>query len=260
MTSRFYILPFAVCLLLFSGFKSHPSSLLFNSILASSAPTGVITSAPDTNIVLLLHFDGSDGATNFPDTSLHAHSPYIDGTNNAQIDTAQSKFGGASLNLPDGLSAVLVPANPDFLAPSGTDFTLDFWLRLATLDAVVSIIDFNLALSDAIAHVTNLDVLIDQTYGIFGTRALSANTWYHIELDRSGTTWFLFIDGVGESASDSGDFGSSINLLVIGGYGFNWHDAAAQGVEGWIDEFRFIRGIAAHTNDFTPPSSPYPDP
>ena len=46
------------------------------------------------NVSLLLHCDGSDASTTFTDSSSNGHT--VTASNDAQIDTAQSKFGGAS--------------------------------------------------------------------------------------------------------------------------------------------------------------------
>ena len=52
----------------------------------------------DTYTKSLLHFNGSDGSTTITDESGKTWTAY----DNAQIDTAQSKFGGASMLL-DGV-------------------------------------------------------------------------------------------------------------------------------------------------------------
>jgi hypothetical protein len=56
------------------------------------------------NVVLLAGFDGADGATSFTDEGNSAHT--LAPSDNAQIDTEQSQFGGASLRL-DGTGVPL---------------------------------------------------------------------------------------------------------------------------------------------------------
>jgi PKD repeat protein len=70
---------------------------------------------------LMLHFDGPNGSKTFTDSEITPKT--VTGHGNAQISTAYSKFGGASLN-PSG-SYLSVPASPDWNF-SG-DFTIDFW-------------------------------------------------------------------------------------------------------------------------------------
>jgi len=48
----------------------------------------------DSSTKLLSHCNGADTSTSFPDSSFSAHSVTANG--NAQVDTAESQFGGAS--------------------------------------------------------------------------------------------------------------------------------------------------------------------
>ena len=76
--------------------------------------------------VLLLHCDGTDGATTFTDSSDTSHTVTANG--NAQIDTDQSKFGGAS-GLFDGTGDYLsIPDSADWDFGTG-DWTIDFLIR-----------------------------------------------------------------------------------------------------------------------------------
>ena len=78
----------------------------------------------DSYTKALLHMDGSDGSTTFTDESGTTWTA----NGNAQIDTAQSKFGGAS-GLFDGASDYLqTPYTADHNTGTG-DFTIDQWIR-----------------------------------------------------------------------------------------------------------------------------------
>ncbi|NDC26016.1 MAG: hypothetical protein EBZ49_18055, partial [Proteobacteria bacterium] len=92
-----------------------------------SSASSSVTPALDpyiSNVVLLLHMDGANGATTFTDSSTTPKS--ISRVGDAQISTAQSKFGGASLKL-DGSSGYLtIPADTS-LDMGANDFTIEFW-------------------------------------------------------------------------------------------------------------------------------------
>ncbi|MFB3885601.1 MAG: chitobiase/beta-hexosaminidase C-terminal domain-containing protein [Thermodesulfobacteriota bacterium] len=79
----------------------------------------------------LLHMNGADGSTTFTDDApggSHTWTAYGD----AQIDTSQSKFSGAS-GLFDGSGDYLSsPDSDDWYWGTG-DFTIDFWVRFAAL-------------------------------------------------------------------------------------------------------------------------------
>src|SRR3990167_9675179 len=94
--------------------------------LAGRARMAAFNGGNDAFTKLLLHCDGVDAATSFPDVSASAHTVTANG--NAQVDTAQSKFGGASL-IVDGTGDYLsVPDHADWDFGTG-DFTVDFWFR-----------------------------------------------------------------------------------------------------------------------------------
>ena len=77
------------------------------------------------NVVLLLHMDGTDGSTTFTDSSSYARAMTAAG--NAQIDTAEFKFGTAS-GLFDGTGdSVQTPNGADFQFLG--DFTVEAWVR-----------------------------------------------------------------------------------------------------------------------------------
>jgi len=82
----------------------------------------------------LLHMNGVDGSQSFVDDAVggsHTWTAY----GNAQIDTAQSKFGGAS-GLFDGTGDWIdTPDSDDFDVLSG-DFTVDLWIKRGAFGTV----------------------------------------------------------------------------------------------------------------------------
>ena len=80
----------------------------------------------------------------------------------------------------------------------------------------------------------------------FGT--ISINTWYHFAACRKNGTTYLFLNGaLTTSASDTKDY--SALALSIGRYG----SATDQYWNGYISNFRILKGTALYTSDFTPP-------
>src|SRR5690606_29617491 len=77
---------------------------------------------------VLLHFEGSDGSATFTDSNIGGAAKTWTANGNAQIDTAQSKFGAAS-GLFDGTGDyITTPDHNDFTLGS-SDFTIDFWAK-----------------------------------------------------------------------------------------------------------------------------------
>lgn len=213
----------------------------------------------DSNTKLMLHMDGVDASTTFTDASDSAHSPTAVG--NAQIDTAQSKFGGAS-GLFDGAGDYLaVPDHTDWdlFTTTSSEFTIDFWVRFTGLSAQ-GIIDQYVDTNNFwyIEKSTSKIVFFANSGGastliIAANWVPSINTWYHIALTRDATTRFIFIDGVAQALSNDVNIAMpALNApLLVGKNTVNSSQLA-----GWVDEVR-ISDIARWTSGFTPPTSAY---
>jgi hypothetical protein len=82
------------------------------------------------------------------------------------------------------------------------------------------------------------------------------DTWYHIAVSRSGSSWRLFVNGTqeGSTVTYSGDATAGIaNRTTIG------NDAVNPSVtqwNGWIDEVRWSK-TARYTSNFTPETSAF---
>jgi hypothetical protein len=82
---------------------------------------------------------------------------------------------------------------------------------------------------------------------------LTANTWHHITVTRSGTDLRTFIDGtLLDTTTDSTDF-TYTGLLTIGRL---QHSSVTQYVNGYIKDLRVVKGTAVYTSTFSPPLAP----
>lgn len=208
----------------------------------------------DSFTKLMLHCDGSDGSTTFTDSSASAHSITVSG--NAQIDTAQSKFGGAS-GLFDGTGDLLTtPSSTDFAFGTGT-FTLDAWVRFNSVAGfLMTIFQFPTPDMRLIGYNPGSPVVAFYAASgiqITGTTVLSTGTWYHVAVARSGTSTKLFLNGTqeGSTYSDSNDYSSSAQTVKVASQSGSWE------LNGWLDEIRISKGVARWTANFTPPTAPY---
>lgn len=208
----------------------------------------------DSFTSLLLHMNGADASTTFTDSSRNAHT--VTAVGNAQIDTAQSKFDGAS-GLLDGTGDYLTVPNHASLKFGTGDFTIDGWFRFADIDG-----EFLFSDRDGSGTTDSLGCFMvagevwvyDETaeIAITTTASITTATWYHIEMGRSGTTFKIFVDGVEKSSATCTSNFNNTSTLRIGG------DAAGGNpINGHIDEFRISKGIARHTAAFTPPKQAY---
>jgi hypothetical protein len=236
-----------------------------------SGTTGGGSSGPDTdpnfaNVVALLHFDGADGATTFTDNSPGSPSRIWTPSGAAQIDTDQSKFGGAS-GLFDGTTDYLTTSDDADLELGSGDFTIEGWIRPNSVTGQHNFlakysgtgfgafgIDTETTTAKFYAGSTGTSWDITTNSGkSFGT--VATGTWYHFAITRSGSDWFAFLDGVeGATWSSAAAILATNTPVTIGA-----NADGTVGFNGWIDEIRITKGVARYTSNFTPPSAAFPD-
>ena len=216
----------------------------------------------DSSTTFLLHSNGVDAST----TLIDELGKIITANGNCQIDTAQSKFGGAS-GLYDGTGDYLTtPDHADWNFGTG-DFTIDFWVRFNSIsgtkkhtiyyqqttdssDCIWIFLESGVEIGLRIYAATVLVVSVEKAW------VPSANTWYHVALTRSGNSWKWFIDGtqVGTTVTDADAVADYTGVLNIGTGNLG---ASVIEFNGWLDEFRISKGVARWTADFTLPTSEY---
>lgn len=226
-----------------------------------------VLDADFANVVLLMHMEGADASTTFPDSSLL--TKLVTASGGAQVDTAQFKFGAASA-LFDGVTDYLTTADSNDFAFGTGNFTIEFFIRIGAATAFDTVIGqmassanlwkidlgstgrrlrFTATSSSTIIaeYVSNADVL---TVGI----------WHHVAVVRNGTSVLLFVDGVNvATTANTGISTTSMPnvaaALVIG------YDALNSGrdINGHLDDLRITVNTARYTTGFTAPTVTFPD-
>ncbi len=211
-----------------------------------------------SNVVSLIHFDGSNGSTTFTDQI--AGRTWTRGGPPMAISTAQSKFGGASLGS-GGTSSYLFSDTPasDFTFGTG-DFTLELWHRTpASFPSFWFILDFRSAptqVKPTLFYNGGWLYYVNGATRITGSTA-STSTWYHIAISRVSGTTRLFINGTqqGSNYTDSNNYvqcRAAINAPGdnIGG-GF--------GADAYWDDLRITKGVGRYSSNFTAPTAAFPN-
>ena len=219
-----------------------------------------------SNVSLLLHGDGANGSTTIIDNSPSPKTVTVAG--NAQISTAQSKFGGASLvagSSPDfiwGSNRIQFPPGPGFAYGTG-DFTLEYW-TFPTVENTTRII-YSQTISGANYFMSGISSgnLARFTFAVTGGGAnvfgpaVPINTWSHVAVVRLNGVVTVYADGVGGTPGNcTQDFNNTTYIPTIGGYS---HDGGPEPASGYLDEVRITKGVARYTANFTPPTAPFPD-
>jgi hypothetical protein len=200
---------------------------------------------------LLLHMDGTNTSTSFTDSGPNALA--VTAVGNAQISTAQSKYGGASGYF-DGTGDYLSLASNSQFAVGTSDFTIEFWIYITARKSYGYIIwtkgggdalyiSFDLA--GNFLRLTNAGTVFAVT------STLNLNQWYHVAVVRSSGSSKIYVDGIGGTAvACAASFVQSGPL--IGG------DSTANYFQGYIDDLRITK-YARFTSAFTPPAAALPD-
>jgi len=218
------------------------------------------------NVSLLLHGNGANGSTTIVDSSPTPKTVTVVG--NAQISTAQSKFGGASLvagTSPDftwATNRLTIPPGPDFAYGTG-DFTWECFTYTTT--ANVNRILYSQATGGTNYFTTGIinDNRLFFTFAVSGAGTTvygpvtSINTWTHFAVVRRSGIATVYGDGIaGTPVSCVQDFNNTTYIPNVGGYS---HAPTTEPYKGYVDELRITKGIARYTSNFTPPTAPFPD-
>lgn len=219
----------------------------------------------DTNVKLLLRFEGTNGATTMVDDSGHVFTAH----GAATLETGLQKRGNSCLVLPGSTADWIdTPDSADFTLGT-SDFALETWFQVNGSGTGQFLLGGQ---SDNAATAATLAWFVERQSGvgnsfiraIFGVGAGNVSVtstsqfsnlvnpgWHHLAITRSGSTFRLFIDGVQEgTATSSGTINDSANKLSIGRLG----ELVAANWLGRIDDFRLTVGSARYTANFTPPA------
>lgn len=229
--------------------------------------TRISTTDPSwANVVLLCGFNGANGSQVFVDESSAAHTML--GSTDTDLDTSQYVFPPSSAHLEGGLEWVYSADSADWDLAAG-DFTIEGWWRTTDNTAKQSFISQwatggNQRAWWLLYDPTTTDVIqfTRSTNGSTGVVVLQANwtpandTWYAVCVERSGTTWRVYIDGamVATYTGSETIFNSTAELRIGA--------SATATVEwiGWIDEVRITKGVARYASDggYAVATSPFP--
>ena len=207
----------------------------------------------------LLHFDGASASTVMKDEKGKVWTANA----GAKLDTAQSKFGGASLLLNGSADHISTPYVVGHFDPN-SDHTIEFWVR-PSASKRQTLYDFSAESGSASGIYAAL--FDDGKFRVFyGTSAgwspaattniVPLNEWTHLASAKSGNVVRIFIDGAlqithtltGVSAAQSAP-------PFIGRERGN----ESRYFQGWIDDFRYTDGVARYTANFTPPIAAFPN-
>lgn len=214
-----------------------------------------------SSVSLLLHMEGTNASTSFVDSGPNALA--VTASGNAQISTTQSKFGGAAGSF-DGTNSYITATNSVLNVSSG-DFTIEFWINFGNVNSGQQPISIYSGTSLCLAFYTlssgTLNYYLSSTGSSWNIASgvsvgsVSANTWYHVALVRSGSTFTPYLNGVAGTTTTSASNLNSQSAFYAG--------VSPNTSSGWftgkIDDLRITKGVARYTSNFTPRAKAFPD-
>ena len=242
---------------------SQEEQLLANSfdktLMGAAAAGGGPSDDEFNRVSFLSHFEGSNNGVNnaFDDGSSSNHTITANG------DVTQGSFGPFAR--PDGEWGVSFDGTGDSLAiASSADFAL------GTGDFTVEFFVYHRGFSSGVTYFDYRTTSVENTLyfwqngatGVVYLRAAGVNhsftppsmlgKWTHMAISRASSTTKVFVDGVQKlSFSDSVDYVQG-TTFTISEYSLA---SGAESVDGFISNFRWIKGTALYTSAFTPPTT-----
>ena len=221
------------------------------------------------SVSLQANFDGPDAATTYTSEDNGFRAATFIG--DAQLDTAQFKFGTASL-LCDGTGDYITfPSSVDWDF-GGDDFTVECWVRhnastgtqcytsLYNSEGVNErswIFRWDSAVSGRLQFTWSTDGINTTILSSTTAWIPTVGVWYHVAVCRSGNTLYMYADGVQiyNAAFSITLFPTTEPLWVGSAHGVA---GATNLLNGWIDDVRITKGVGRYTTAFTPPVAAHP--
>jgi hypothetical protein len=244
---------------LFNGYMSNIRIIQGTALYTTnfSVPTSPLTAVTNTQLLLKGTNAGIVDSSNMQNWVTYG---------NAKISTDTKKFGTGSVSF-DGINSRIV-SNPGINFGS-SDFTMETWVNLSSTQTAAN--PFILNNNDGNSWAANLWVLHSKhptagaklsfwCYNALSTGPiltsfsdLNDNTWHHVALVRSGTSFKLFVDGILNSRYTSSASMDAGTANYIGCFG---HLNANGWTKGYMDDLRITSGVVRYTESFTPAINP----
>jgi hypothetical protein len=183
---------------------------------------------------------------------------------NATVSTSVKKYGTGSMYF-DGAGDYAISYNPNLYIFGTGNFTAEAWVYPTSFPAEAAIIStatstdyqgFTINVGTSGNLIIALGAGGSWTVVTTSGGTLTANTWQHIALTRSGNVFRMFVNGTQSyTTTNSVSLTNTNNAIAVGGRSA----ASGQYFNGYIDDLRITRGVARYVANFTPPITILPN-
>ena len=168
-------------------------------------------------------------------------------TNNTGL--VGGSIGQAYVGTVTGPTYLSAASAPRFAFGTG-DFTVECWIYLNTVPTgnpeVLHTGNFHLNFRSS----GRICITDDYTEFASGPADLEANQWYHVAAVRQSGNMYVYVNGV-RGTVDSTSVNFSQGIAYIAG------DPSYGSVDGYISNFRVVKGLAVYTSNFTPSTNQF---
>jgi hypothetical protein len=224
----------------------------------SNSTQPAITDPYFSSVSLLLNGDGTNGSQVF--TDLSSTPKTITAYGNAQISTAQKKYGTGAMYF-DGNGDYLTTPSNSALNLAGGNWTVEFWAYYTGVN--FSNYRHLVTKGDSVNGPCSYQAYVEISTGYISffngtvyasTTVMPQNQWCHLAYVYSGSTLTIYLNGTSIRTSTVTIADSTSQPLNIG----NYSGDLSMGHIGYIDDLRITKGIARYTSNFTPPTVALP--
>ncbi len=240
----------------FPGYISNARVVKGTAVYTSAftPPTAPLTAITNTSLLLNFTNAGVYDATSKND---------LETVGNAQISTTISaKWGSGSIYL-DGTNSRFNFSPPNLFILGTAAFTFETWFYPVAAGGSGTIFTCKLSggrgfyLVWSTGSVLRLLVNAGTNWNVdISSSALTLNTWHHIAVTRSGSTFYLLADGslANSQGGVSGEICSTVPIVKIGSDDAN----GSLMTQSYLQDTRFTNGIARYTGAYTVPTAAFP--
>lgn len=222
--------------------------------------TGDSSTPIDSATKLLLHFEAD-----LADSSSGAKT--ITANGNAGYSSGSYKFGSYSCYF-DGIGDYLTAADSADWNFSNGDWTIDWWMNPDINEDTnfycQKVDTSNYVVIKRSSNKLKIECKSGGSFVMSYDSSSSFNptvgSWTHVAVVRSGTSMYLFINGVSFTLTVNTAISTSSLPDLAAGIEIGSNSTTIDTVDyytGYIDEYRITKGTARWTANFTPPTAPY---
>jgi len=220
-----------------------------------------------SQVVALLHMNGTNGGTTFTDVKGHTFT-----ASSATTSTTQSKYNGSSGSFSS--ASVASAASPNFASFGSGDFTLEAWVYPTAFANFETLMFVSAGVSNSWTTNHQMELVLnssgqvlfgfsngtssEQTFTATGG-SLTLNTWQHVAAVKQGTTVTIYLNGVSVGSATVSMANVSSDCKVTFGRTDAVVTTPTNYYSGYLADARLTKGVARYTANFTVQYPPFPN-